>query len=144
MPASQGILVLLRDQFRTNERHFPSDDYNETIVAGGHNGWSSRVSHAGTALLRELAERAGLRASLSEAMDGTRPRGGGHDAGQVLVDLAVMLADGGEAIGDITALIQQPDRHGPVASQSAALQLLAEAVPARFAPADACWPRRGR
>ena len=31
-------------------------------------------------------------------MDGLRCRGGGHDPGQVLVDLAVMLADGGEAI----------------------------------------------
>ena len=56
------------------------------------------VSHAGTALLRELAERIGLRAEFAAAVDGIRRRGGGHDPGQVLVDLAVMLADGGEAI----------------------------------------------
>src|SRR3954447_8060597 len=73
------------------------------------------VSHAGTALLRELAERTGLRAEYSAAADGLRRRGG-HDPGQVLVDLAVMLADGGEAIGDIAALADQPDLHGPVAS----------------------------
>src|SRR4051812_18226136 len=83
------------------------------------------VSHAGTALLRELAERAGLRACLSEAMDGTRVRDGGHDGGQVVVDLAVMLADGGEAIGDIAALAQQPDLHGNVASAATAWRVLA-------------------
>jgi hypothetical protein len=56
------------------------------------------VSHAGTALLRELAERTGLRVEYSAAADGIRRRGGGNDPGQVLVDVAVMLADGGEAI----------------------------------------------
>jgi len=83
------------------------------------------VSHAGTALLRELAERTGLRAEYSCAVDGVRSRGGGHDPGQVLLDLAVVLADGGEAIGDIAALGQQPDLHGPVASPATAWRVLA-------------------
>jgi Transposase DDE domain group 1 len=83
------------------------------------------VSHAGTALLRELGERAGLRAEYSAAVDGLRRRGGGHDPGQVLVDLAVMLADGGEAIADIAALGDQPDLHGPVASAATAWRVLA-------------------
>ena len=83
------------------------------------------VSHAGTALLRELAERTGLRAEYSAAADGLRRRGGGHDPGQVLVDVAVMLADGGEAIGDIAALADQPDLHGPVASPATAWRALA-------------------
>ena len=74
------------------------------------------VSHAGTALLRELADRTGLRAEFSVAMDTSRCRAGGHDPGQVLVDLAVMLADGGEAIRDLAALADQPGLHGPVAS----------------------------
>ena len=85
------------------------------------------VSHAGTALLRELAERSGLRAEYSAALEGLRRRGGGHDPGQVLVDLAVMLADGGEAIGDIAALGDQPDLHGPVASPATAWRVLAGA-----------------
>src|SRR4051794_40776945 len=34
----------------------------------------------------------------------------------VLVDLAVILADGGEAIADIATLTNQPTLHGPVAS----------------------------
>jgi Transposase DDE domain group 1 len=83
------------------------------------------VSHAGTALLRELAERTGLRAQYAAALDGLRRRGGGHDPGQVLVDLVVMLADGGEAIADIAALSDQPDLHGPVASAPTAWRVLA-------------------
>jgi Transposase DDE domain group 1 len=83
------------------------------------------VSHAGTALLRELAERTGLRAEYATATDGIRRRGGGHDPGQVLVDLAVMLADGGEAIADIAALADQPALHGPVASAATAWRVLA-------------------
>ena len=83
------------------------------------------VSHAGTALLRELAERTGLRAECSAAVDGLRVRGGGHDPGQVLVDVAVMLADGGEAIADIATLAQQPVLHGPVASPATAWRVLA-------------------
>ena len=83
------------------------------------------ASHAGTASLRELAERSGLRAEYSAAADGIRRRGGGHDPGQALVDVAVMLADGGEAIADIAALADQPDLHGPVASPTTAWRVLA-------------------
>ena len=108
------------------------------------------VSHAGTALLRELGERSGLRACLSEAMDGTRIRAGGHDGGQVLVDLAVMLADGGETIGDIAALTQQPDLHGSVASPATAWRVLAgidqdrldEVGQARAAARERAWLAR--
>jgi hypothetical protein len=91
------------------------------------------VSHAGTALLRELAERTGLRAEYSAAADGLRRRGGGHDPGQVLVDLAVMLADGGEVIADITALGDQPVLHGPVASPATAWRVLASIDDRRLA-----------
>jgi Transposase DDE domain group 1 len=109
------------------------------------------VSHAGTALLRELADRTGLRAEFSVAMDGTRSRAGGHDPGQVLVDLAVMLADGGEAIRDIAALADQPGLHGPVASAATAWRVL-DAVDtgrlaglrlARAAVRDRAWLARG-
>jgi hypothetical protein len=43
-----------------------------------------------------------------------------NDPGQVLVDLAVTLADGGEAIADIAALADQPVLHGSVASPATA------------------------
>jgi Transposase DDE domain group 1 len=39
--------------------------------------------------------------------------------------VAVMLADGGEAIGDIAALTDQPTLHGPVASAATAWRVLA-------------------
>jgi hypothetical protein len=41
-----------------------------------------------------------------------------HDPGRVLVDLAVTIADGGEAIQDIGTLVQQPAVFEPVASDS--------------------------
>jgi hypothetical protein len=109
------------------------------------------VSHAGTALLRELADRVGLRAEFAVAMDTTRCRAGGHDPGQVLVDLAVMLADGGEAIRDIATLGDQPGLHGPVASAATAWRVL-DAVDtgrlaslrlARAAARDRAWLARG-
>jgi hypothetical protein len=46
------------------------------------------VSHAGTVLLAELADRIRLTAALSEATDGLRERRPGHDPGRVLVDVA--------------------------------------------------------
>lgn len=56
---------------------------------------SGLVSHAGTVLLAELADRVGLTGPLSEALAGTRERRCAHDPGRVLRDVAVMLADGG-------------------------------------------------
>jgi hypothetical protein len=91
------------------------------------------VSHAGTALLRELAERVALRAEYSAVLAEPSRRGGGHDAGQVLVDLAVTLADGGEAICDIAALADQPVLHGSVASPATAWRVLAGIDAARLA-----------
>jgi hypothetical protein len=57
----------------------------------------------------------------------------------VLVDLAVMLADGGEAIADIAALADQPALHGPVASPATAWRVLAGIDERRLADL-----RRGR
>jgi Transposase DDE domain group 1 len=55
------------------------------------------VSHAGAALLAEVADRVGLTAALSRALAGLRERRGRHDPGRVVRHLAVMLADGGAA-----------------------------------------------
>ena len=58
------------------------------------------ISHAGSIVPRLLADRVGLTAELSGAMARRRfiPI---HDRGRVLIDVAVMLADGGESISDI-------------------------------------------
>ena len=47
-----------------------------------------------------------------------------HDPGRVLADVAVMLADGGEAIGDLAVLRDQPEVFGAVASVPTAWRVL--------------------
>ena len=83
------------------------------------------VSHVGAALLRMLADRAGLTGGLSAALarTGWFP---GHDRGRVLVDLAVMIADGGEALCDIDALRHQGEVFGPIASDTTVWRTLDE------------------
>src|SRR2546422_4196092 len=58
------------------------------------------VSHAGTALLAELADRAGLTKALSHALAPTRERRSAHDPGRVVRDLALTLCDGGDCVSD--------------------------------------------
>jgi hypothetical protein len=47
-----------------------------------------------------------------EALAGLRQRQPGHDLGRVAMDLAVMLADGGEAISDLAVLRGQEQLFG--------------------------------
>ena len=82
------------------------------------------VAHAGSRLLCDLADALGLTAGLSVAMAPTKQRLRGHDRGQLLVDLAVMLADGGEAISDLAVLRDQPNLFGEVASVPTAWRTL--------------------
>jgi Transposase DDE domain group 1 len=77
------------------------------------------VSHAGTRLLADVADATGVSAALSDALAGLRERRSGHDPGRVLTDVAVMLADGGEAISDLGVLRDPPQLFGPVASTAA-------------------------
>ena len=58
------------------------------------------VSHAGTALLGQVADKLGLTSALSLRLAGLKQRRRGHDPGRVIRDLAVMLADGGECVSD--------------------------------------------
>ncbi len=55
-----------------------------------------------------------------------------HDRGRVLVDVAVMLADGGEAIADIDVLRHQAGVLGPVASPPTVWRTLDEVTPGRL------------
>ena len=70
------------------------------------------VAHAGSVGLRLLADRTGLTAELGKAM-ARRSFVPVHDRGRVLADVAVMLADGGEAIADIDVLRHQSSVLGP-------------------------------
>lgn len=84
------------------------------------------VAHAGARLLADLADATGLTSAFSLALAGLRQRGGGHDPGRIAVDLAVMLADGGEAIADLAVLREQAGLFGPVASDPTAWRLLSK------------------
>ena len=79
-------------------------------------GGQGVVSHAGARLLCELADDVGLTEALSEAMAPTKQRRRGHDRGQVLVDMAVAIADGATTLSDVRVLGDQPGLFGDVAS----------------------------
>ncbi len=87
-------------------------------------GGSRVVSHTGSRLLAELADRAGVTGGFTDVLAGLRQRRALHDPGQVLVDLAVMFADGGTTISDLAVLTHQPDLFGPVASTATAWRVL--------------------
>ncbi len=86
-------------------------------------------SHVGAALLGELSDRLGLTGELGRRAN-RGVRGGAHDRGQVLRDLVVMLADGGDALSDLAALRDQPELFGQVCSTATAWRVLAEELPA--------------
>nr|WP_223874212.1 transposase [Salinispora vitiensis] len=94
----------------------------------GPAGGSGVVSHVGAASLRLLADRTGLTEALSAglARAGRWPM---HDRGRVLVDCAMMIADGGEAICDIDVLRHQQEVFGSVASDTTAWRALDEISP---------------
>ena len=82
------------------------------------------VSHAGTALLGQVADKLGLTNALSLRLAGIKQRRRGHDPGGVIRDLAVMLADGGECVADLAAQRDQDALFGPVASGSTAFRMI--------------------
>jgi hypothetical protein len=111
------------------------------------------VSHAGSALLSQVADKLGLTSALSLRLAGLKQRRRGHDPGRVIRDLAVMLADGGECVSDLGAVREQDALFGPVASDSTAFRVvdrvastpgLLEAVRGAHARARArFWKLRG-
>jgi hypothetical protein len=82
------------------------------------------VGHAGTRLLTGLADKTGLTRSFIQALGLERQRRSAHEPGRVAVDLAVLLADGGETIAELGVLRQQPDLFGAVASDATAWRVL--------------------
>ncbi len=82
------------------------------------------VSHAGTALLAQVADTLGLTGALSRRLGQVKQRQRGHDPGRVIRDLAVMLADGGECVSDLGAVRDQQALFGPVASDSTAFRVI--------------------
>jgi hypothetical protein len=108
-------------------------------------------SHLGSRLLAEVAAAAGVGEAFEEVVGARRQRRSAHAPGQVLADLAVMLADGGVAIGDLAVLRDQPDLFGPVASTATTWRvldavdepLLDQVKVARAAARERAWLLRG-
>lgn len=96
-----------------------------SVTSGGR----GVIGHAGTVLIRSIADRMGLTAGLSEAVArrSFRPV---HDRGQVLVDVATLLVDGGESISDMAVLRHQSPVLGPVASAPTTWRTLSHLTPA--------------
>jgi Transposase DDE domain group 1 len=82
------------------------------------------VSHAGAALLRELATETGLAGGVSGALIDTYRGFPVHLPGQVFADLAVAIADGADAVTGIEVLRDREALFGPVASMPTAWRLL--------------------
>lgn len=82
------------------------------------------VSHAGVALLRELATETGLAGGVTAVLLDTYRGFPVHLPGQVFADLAVAIADGADAVTGIEVLRDREALFGPVASMPTAWRLL--------------------
>lgn len=95
------------------------------------------VAQAGCVAVRLLADRVGLTRELSKAL-ARRSFVPVHDRGRVLVDVATMIAGGGEAIADIDVLRHQAGALGSVASAPTVWRALDEVTPAALARIEKC------
>ncbi|MBO0808785.1 MAG: IS1380 family transposase [Actinobacteria bacterium] len=87
------------------------------------------VSQAGGLLLTETIRAVGLDRALASALRPWRPRFAVHDPAKIVLDLAVMLALGGDCLADVALLRAEPGVYGLVASDptvSRTLDRLAE------------------
>jgi Transposase DDE domain group 1 len=82
------------------------------------------VSHAGSALLAQVADKTGLTRALGLGVGDPGLRKGSHDRGRVIRDLAVMLADGGDCLADLRAVGDQAALFGATASPSTAFRVI--------------------
>ena len=82
------------------------------------------VSHAGTGLIREVADTVTLTQTLWAGLASLKQRRRGHTPAAVIRDLAVMLADGGECVADLGGIREQEPLFGPVASDSTAFRTI--------------------
>ncbi len=101
---------------------------------------SAAVGQAGGVLLTEVVALAGLDQGLSGALASWRKATAVHDPGKVVLDLALMLALGGDCLADVALLRAEPGVYGPVASDptvSRTIAALAGDAPAVLKAIDA-------
>ena len=77
---------------------------------------SGVVSQAGGVTLTEVVRVSGIDRALSAALSRWRKPTAVHDPAKVVLDLAVTLALGGDALSDVAVLRAEPGVYGPVAS----------------------------
>ena len=82
------------------------------------------VSRTGSVLLRELSVETGLVAGWSRVLLDTYKGPPIHQPGRVLADLAVMIADGGDALAHLKTLRDQDKLFGAVASDATAWRVV--------------------
>lgn len=86
-------------------------------------GRESLISSTGAALLMQTAQVSGVVMSLSEHVRWRAARSV-HDPGKALLDLAVMIALGGDCLADVALVRAQPDLFGAVASDPTISRLI--------------------
>jgi hypothetical protein len=91
------------------------------------------AGHCGTRLLADVADVVGLTGGLVAAMAPICQAPRVHAPGRVLLDLALMLADGGDCLSDLATLSDQPCVFGPVASVPTAYRAIHAVDDARLA-----------
>ena len=98
------------------------------------------ASQVGLHLLGQLADRSGLTSGYSAAVPWAGQTCPCPDRGRLLAQVAVMLADGGDAkCADMAALRDQPELFGEVASAPTVWRAL-QAIDAPCWVLDASWP----
>ena len=79
-------------------------------------GSESLISFGGAALLLQAARASGLSEGLSRELSSWRSTRSTHDPGKAVLDLAVMVALGGDCLADVALVRAQPELFGQVAS----------------------------
>ena len=94
-------------------------------------GGTGVVAHVGLHALGSFADRIGLGASLSRCIEPNGERQPLHDRGKVLVQMALVLASGGESCSDIEHLRVQDTLFGSVPSDTTVFRTFHELIGTR-------------
>lgn len=87
-------------------------------------GSESLISSAGASLLLQTAQVSGLTRGLSQQLGSWRSARSVHDPGKAVLDLAVMIALGGDCLADAALVRAQPELFGAVASDPTISRLI--------------------
>jgi hypothetical protein len=130
MPSVQGRLSLRNKAVTHTEGTFEMHSTSTTRV-NVEPGGTGVVAHVGLHALGSFADRIGLGASLSKRIEPTGERQPLHDRGKVLVQMALVLAGGGESCSDIEHLRVNDELFGSVPSDTTVFRTFHELIGTR-------------